>query len=53
MKRGKPTGLWYVQFYKPSPYPGPYTLWSVGPAKGGFTSKAEAEAWVLALRRLS
>lgn len=53
MKRGKRTDFWYVQFYKPGYYPGANVLWKVGPAKGGFTSKAEAEAWVLALRRLS
>ncbi len=50
VKRGKKTGKWYVQFYRPAPH---YGFWKVGGAKGDFGSKAEAQAWVLTLRRLS
>lgn len=50
VKRGKKTGRWYVQFYRPAPH---YGFWKVGGAKGDFGSKEEAVAWVGALRRLS
>lgn len=49
VKRGKPVNNWYVQFCRPAPH---YGRWRVGSAKGGFESQKQAEAWVLALRRL-
>ena len=49
-KRGKKTGRWYVQFYMPAPH---YGFWKVGGAKGDFSSREEATAWVVALRAIS
>lgn len=51
IKRGAKTGNWYVQFYKPVEYGYKFTRWKVGSARGGFTSRQEAEAWVQAMRR--
>lgn len=50
VKRGKKTGRWYVQFYRPAPH---YGFWNVGGAKGDFQSPEEAVAWVNALRVMS
>ena len=48
VKRGVRTNNWYVQFYRPSPH---FGRWKVGSARGGFTSRQEADTWVQTLRR--
>ena len=51
VKRGKPVNNWYVQFYLPAGYGYKFSRRKVGSARGGFTSRKEAEAWVQAMRR--
>jgi len=51
IRRGVKTGNWYVQFYKPAGYGYKFSRWKAGSARGGFTSRKEAEAWVQAMRR--
>lgn len=48
MRRGKPTGKWYIQFYTQSPHS---HYWRVGGAQGCFESKQEADTWVHVMRR--